>query len=144
MVLGVAARCRDRAPAFADADIPHRVAVFADADIPHRVAVFADAYRMTARHRAELAPFAVDMARRYHGDARALAELDRVLRKLSEDGARTSCRALRGVAAQAAPAITAPRPAGLPQARRHPELGRQPATGLDQDPQQEAGQIRIA
>jgi hypothetical protein len=45
---------RDRAPAFADADIPHRVAVFADA------------YGMTARHRAELAPFAVDMARRYH------------------------------------------------------------------------------
>ena len=40
---------RDRAPAFADADIPHRVAVFADA------------YGMTARHRAELAPFAVDI-----------------------------------------------------------------------------------
>jgi hypothetical protein len=27
-------------------------------DIPHRVAVFADACGMTARHRAELAPFA--------------------------------------------------------------------------------------
>jgi hypothetical protein len=35
---------RDRAPAFADAGIPHRVAVLADV------------YGMTARHRAELAP----------------------------------------------------------------------------------------
>ena len=60
---------RDRAPAFADADIPHRVAVFADA------------YGMTARYRAELAPFAVGMAHRYHEDSRASAELDPVFRK---------------------------------------------------------------
>jgi len=56
---------RDRAPAFADADIPHRVAVFADA------------YGMTARHRAELAPFAVDMARRHREDSRTSAEQPR-------------------------------------------------------------------
>ena len=61
---------RDRAPAFTHADIPHRAAVFADA------------YGMTARHRAELAPFAVEMARRYHQDSRASAELDPVFRKL--------------------------------------------------------------
>ena len=70
---------RDRAPAFADADIPHRVAVFADA------------YGMTARHRAELAPLAVDMVRRYHEDSRASAELDPVFRKLWEDGAKDAC-----------------------------------------------------
>jgi hypothetical protein len=50
--------------------------------------VFADAYGMTARHRAELAPFAVDMARRYHEDSRVSAELDPVFRKLWEDGAK--------------------------------------------------------
>jgi aminoglycoside phosphotransferase (APT) family kinase protein len=67
---------RDRAPALADADIPHRVAVFADA------------YGMTARQRTELAPLAVDLARRYHEDSRASAELDPVFRKLWEDGAK--------------------------------------------------------
>ncbi len=56
--------------------------------IPHRVAVFTDAYGMAARHRAELAPFAVNMARRYHEDSRASAELDPVFRKLWEDGAK--------------------------------------------------------
>jgi hypothetical protein len=48
--------------------------------------VFADAYGMTARHRAELAPLAVDMVRRYHEDSRASAELDPVWRKAWEDG----------------------------------------------------------
>ena len=67
---------RDRAPAFADADTPHRLAVFADA------------YGMPARHRAELAPFALDMARRYHEDSRDSAELDPVFRKLWEYGAK--------------------------------------------------------
>jgi hypothetical protein len=56
-------------------------------NIPHRVAVFADAYGMTAQHRAELGPFAVDLARRYHENSRASAELDPVFRRLWEDGA---------------------------------------------------------
>ena len=86
---------RDRAPAFADADIPHRVAVFADA------------YGMTARHRAELAPFAVDMARRYHEDSRASAELDPVFRKLWEDGAKDELPRAEAWLREAAPAITA-------------------------------------
>ncbi len=86
---------RDRAPAFADADIPHRVAVFADV------------YGMTARHRAELAPFAVDMARRYHEDSRASAELDPVFRRLWEDGAKDELPRAEAWLRQAAPAITA-------------------------------------
>ena len=106
---------RDRAPAFADADIPHRVAVFADA------------YGMTARHRAELAPFAVDMARRYHEDSRASAELDPVFRKLWEDGARDVLPRTEAWLCEAAPAITA----RLGQPAR-------PAAGLPSDDHQAA------
>ena len=86
---------RDRAPAFTGADIPHRVAVFADA------------YGMTARHRAGLAPHAVDMARRYHEDSRASAELDPVFRKLWEDGAKDALPRAESWLREAAPAITA-------------------------------------
>ena len=86
---------RDRAPALADADIPHRVAVFADA------------YGMTARQRGELAPFAVDMARRYHEGSRASAELDPVFRKLWEDGARDVLPRAESWLREAATAITA-------------------------------------
>jgi hypothetical protein len=69
--------------------------------------VFADAYGMTARHRAELAPFAVDMARRYHEDSRASAELDPVFRKLWEDGAKDQLPRAETWLREAAPAITA-------------------------------------
>jgi aminoglycoside phosphotransferase (APT) family kinase protein len=86
---------RDRAPAFTGADIPHRVAVFADA------------YGMTARHRAELAPLAVEVARRYHEDSRASAELDPVFRKLWEDGAKVYLPRAEAWLGEAAPAITA-------------------------------------
>lgn len=86
---------RDRAPAFADADIPHRVAVFADA------------YGMTARQRAEFAPFAVDLARRYHEDSRDSAELDPVFRKLWEDGAKDELPRAEAWLREAAPAIAA-------------------------------------
>ena len=86
---------RDRAPAFADADIVHRVAVFADA------------YGMTARHRAEFAPFAVDVAGRYHEDSRASAELDPVYRKLWEDGAKDALPRAEAWLREMAPAITA-------------------------------------
>jgi Ser/Thr protein kinase RdoA (MazF antagonist) len=86
---------RDRAPAFAHADIPHRVAVFADA------------YGIKKRHRAELAPFAVDVARRYHEDSRASAELDPVFRKLWEDGAMDELPRAEAWLRHVAPAITA-------------------------------------
>jgi hypothetical protein len=69
--------------------------------------VFADAYGMTARHRAELAPFAVDMARRYHEDSRVSAELDPVFRKLWEDGAKDELPRAEAWLREAAPAITA-------------------------------------
>jgi len=88
-------------------DPQDRAPAFADADIPHRVAVFADAYGMTARHRAELAPFAVDMARRYHEDSHASAELDPVFRKLWEDGAKDVLPRAEAWLREAAPAITA-------------------------------------
>jgi aminoglycoside phosphotransferase (APT) family kinase protein len=86
---------RDRSPAFADADIPHRVAVFADA------------YGMTAQHRAGLAPLAVDVVRRYHEDSRASAELDPVFRKLWEDGAKVYLPRAEAWVREMAPAITA-------------------------------------
>ena len=86
---------RDRAPAFAHADIPHRVAVFADA------------YGMTARQRTELVPLAVDMARRYHEDSRMSAELDPVFRRLWEDGAKDELPRAEAWLRETAPAISA-------------------------------------
>jgi hypothetical protein len=87
-----------------------RPPVLADADIPRRAAVFADTYGMTARQRAELAPLAVDMVRRYHEDSRASADLDPVWRKAwgarrwsrrdTRQGLPASCR---GVAARSGP-----------------------------------------
>jgi hypothetical protein len=65
---------RDRPPALADADIPHRVAVFAEA------------YGMTAQQRDGLMPLAVGMVRLYHEDSRASAELNPVWRKAWEEG----------------------------------------------------------
>jgi len=69
--------------------------------------VFADAYGMTAQHRAEFGPFVVDMARRYHQDSRASAELDPVFRKLWEDGAKDALPRAEAWLRKAAPAITA-------------------------------------
>ncbi len=88
-------------------DPQDRAPAFADLDIPHRVAVFADAYGMTARHRAELAPFAVGVARRYYENARVSAELDPVFRKLWEDGAKDELPRAEVWLRAAAPAITA-------------------------------------
>ena len=79
----------------------------ADAGARLKTSVFADAYGMTERHRAELAPFAVDMARRYHEDSRASAELDPVFRKLWEDGAKDELPRAEAWLREAAPAITA-------------------------------------
>ncbi len=72
-----------------------------------RPPAFADAYGMPARHRAGLAPFAVDIARRYHQDSRASAELDPVFRKLWEDGAKDELPRTEAWLRDAAPAITA-------------------------------------
>jgi hypothetical protein len=47
------------------------------------------------------------MARRYHEDSRASAELDPVFRKLWEDGAREELPRAEAWLREAAPAITA-------------------------------------
>ena len=86
---------RDRSPALADADIPHRVAVFAGA------------YGMTAQQRAELAPLAVGMVRRYREDSRVSAELDPVFRRLWRDGDRDKLSRAEAWVREMAPAITA-------------------------------------
>jgi aminoglycoside phosphotransferase (APT) family kinase protein len=86
---------RDRAPAYVNADIPRRVALFADA------------YGMTAQHRAEFAPLAVEVAQRYHENSRRSAELDPVFRKLWEDGAKDELPRSEAWLRAAAPAITA-------------------------------------
>ena len=48
-----------------------------------------------------------DMARRYHEDSRASAELDPVFRKLWEDGAKDELPRAEAWLREAAPAITA-------------------------------------
>ncbi len=69
--------------------------------------MFADAYGITAQHRAELAPLAADMVRRYHKDSRASAELDPVFAKLWEDGAKVYLPRAEAWLREMAPAITA-------------------------------------
>jgi aminoglycoside phosphotransferase (APT) family kinase protein len=86
---------RDRAPALADADVPHRVAVFADA------------YGMSQRQRGELVPLALDMVRRYHEGSRVSAQLDPVFRRNWEDGAKVYLPRAEAWLREAAPAITA-------------------------------------
>jgi hypothetical protein len=64
-------------------------------------------FSLTARRRAELAPFAVGVARRYLEDSRVSAELDPVFRKLWEDGAKDELPRAETWLREAAPAITA-------------------------------------
>ena len=110
-----------------------RAPALADADIPHRVAVFADAYGMTARHRAELAPFAVDMARRYYPDSRDSAELDPVFRRLWQDGGKDVLPRRSGRQPAASSHQTmgcSPRPAGGSAANATSALRRLSRPGL--------------
>lgn len=86
---------RDRAPAFAGADIPHRAAVFADA------------YGMTARQRRDLVPVARRMIHRFGLTARSAAETDPVFRRLWEEGARDRLPRARSWIEGAGDAITA-------------------------------------
>jgi Phosphotransferase enzyme family len=86
---------RDRDPALADADIPHRVAMFADA------------YGMSVPQRAELVPLAIDVVRRYHEGSRRSAELDPVFRRHWEDGGKVYLPRAEAWLRGAAPAITA-------------------------------------
>jgi Phosphotransferase enzyme family len=90
-----------------EGDPRDRPPALAEADIPHRVVVFADAYGMTARQRAELAPLAVDIARRYHEDSRASAELNPVWRTAWEDGGKDVLPRAEAWVREMAPAIAA-------------------------------------
>jgi len=69
--------------------------------------VYADAYGMTARHRADLVPLAVDMARRYHVDSRASAELDPVYRRLWGTAPKFALARAEAWLREAAPAMSA-------------------------------------
>jgi aminoglycoside phosphotransferase (APT) family kinase protein len=73
------------APLYAPED---RAPAFADADIPRRAAAFADAYRMSAGQRSELVPMARRMIHRFHLSTRAAAEQDPVFRRLWEDSGK--------------------------------------------------------
>ncbi|MCW2879053.1 MAG: hypothetical protein JWQ95_3153 [Sphaerisporangium sp.] len=67
---------KDRAPAFADLDIPHRVSTFADA------------YGMTASQRRALIPAATSMIHRFHVNMRAAAEVDPIFKRFWDQGAK--------------------------------------------------------
>lgn len=85
---------------------PHdRAPAFADLDIPHRAAVFADAYGMTAQQRQDLVPLMTCIAHRYHRTARAAADADPVFRRLWEQGAKDELPRAEAWLQQAGPAI---------------------------------------
>jgi aminoglycoside phosphotransferase (APT) family kinase protein len=84
-----------------------RAAAFTGLDAPRRVAVFADAYGMSAVQRSALAPFAIQMARRFFEDGRASAELDPVFKRLWENGARYELPRAEQWLRRIAPDITA-------------------------------------
>jgi Phosphotransferase enzyme family len=86
---------RDRAPAFADLDVPYRVAVFADA------------YGLSVDQRAAFAPFAIELAGRYFESARAAADMDPVFRRLWENGAKDELPRAQLWLRRVAPEITA-------------------------------------
>jgi aminoglycoside phosphotransferase (APT) family kinase protein len=88
-------------------DPTDRAPAFADLDVPHRVAVFAEAYGLSAQQRSALAPFAIQIARRYLEESRVSAELDPVFRRLWEDGAKYALPRAEQWLRRVAPDITA-------------------------------------
>ncbi len=86
---------RDRSPAFAAADIPHRAAVFADA------------YGMIWQQRKGLVPLMIRMAQRYQLTARAAAEADPVFRGFWEQGAKDELPRAEAWLRETGPAIAA-------------------------------------
>ncbi|MER5426337.1 phosphotransferase enzyme family protein [Streptosporangium roseum] len=86
---------KDRAPAFVDLDIPHRVAVFADA------------YGMTAPQRHALVPAATHMIGRFHVNMRAAAGADPVFRRLWDGGVKDRLPRAEAWIHDEGPAITA-------------------------------------
>ncbi|MEV6981591.1 aminoglycoside phosphotransferase family protein [Sphaerisporangium sp. NPDC051017] len=86
---------RDRSPAYADLDVPRRVALFAGA------------YGMTGRQREVLVPAAARMIGRFHVNMRAAAEVDPVFRRFWDEGARDRLPRAESWVREHGPAITA-------------------------------------
>ncbi|WP_433411199.1 phosphotransferase enzyme family protein [Microtetraspora malaysiensis] len=84
-----------------------RAPAFRDLDIPHRVAVFADAYGMTSEQRRVLVPTATTMIGRFHVNMRAAAERDPVFRRFWDEGAKDRLPRAEAWIQQEGPAITA-------------------------------------
>lgn len=88
-------------------DPKDRPPAFANADIPRRVAAFADAYGMSVGQRRELVPLARRMIHRFHLSTRAAAEKDPVFRRLWEDNGKDRLPRAETWIEQEGPAITA-------------------------------------
>ncbi|MEU7900321.1 aminoglycoside phosphotransferase family protein [Nonomuraea sp. NPDC049152] len=86
---------KDRAPAFIDLDIPHRVAVFADA------------YGMTADQRHALVPAATRMIGRFHVNMRAAAQTDPAFNRMWDEGVKDRLPRAEAWIHDEGPAITA-------------------------------------
>jgi Phosphotransferase enzyme family len=86
---------KDRAPAFTDLDIPHRVAMFADA------------YGMTASQRRAVIPAATHMIGRFHVNMRAAAEVDPVFKRFWDEGVKDRLPRAESWIHDEGPAITA-------------------------------------
>ncbi|GAA3684212.1 hypothetical protein GCM10022224_056070 [Nonomuraea antimicrobica] len=84
-----------------------RAPAFRDLDIPHRVAVFADAYGMTSEQRRVLVPAATTMIGRFHVNMRAAAERDPVFRRFWDEGVKDRLPRAEAWIQQEGPAITA-------------------------------------
>ncbi|MFG2076402.1 Phosphotransferase enzyme family protein [Nonomuraea maritima] len=84
-----------------------RAPAFRDLDIPHRVAVFADAYGMTPRQRRILVSAAGTMIGRFHVNMRTAAEQDPVFRRFWDEGAKDRLPRAETWIQQEGPAITA-------------------------------------
>ena len=101
------------APLYAPED---RAPAFADADIPRRVAVFAGAYGMSAEQRRDLVPMARRMIHRFHLSMRAAAENDPVFRALWEDSGKDRLPRAEAWIEREGPAIAARLTIGQPTA----------------------------
>ncbi|MGO9505689.1 MAG: phosphotransferase enzyme family protein [Streptosporangiaceae bacterium] len=88
-------------------DPKDRAPAFADADIPRRAAIFADAYGMSQEQRRDLVPLARRMIHRFHLSIRAAAETDPVFRALWEDNGKDRLPRAETWIGQEGPAITA-------------------------------------
>ncbi|GII53261.1 hypothetical protein Pth03_16500 [Planotetraspora thailandica] len=84
-----------------------RSPAFADLDIPGRVAVFADSYGMSLAQRRALVPAATRMIHRFHVNMRAAAEVDPVFKRMWDEGVKDRLPRAETWIEREGPAITA-------------------------------------